>query len=542
MQPKSFASKFGHLLKTLLLYNVFNNAKISVRLSLLVSFMAVLMVIGGGLGLLALNESEDELNHLFDQRLKPIQDLLSIQNNTLKIRMLLLQGIVLSEEPEGSKAVIDEVGKIIDDVNAVLETLNIDQNNPELNALFEDYKSSRYIYGAETVFPMISALKNEDADEAMMIESSNSETYNILETAIGNIVNHQLAAANADIKSAIINNNLFKMLAVIATAIGLILAAFFSFIIIRGVTAPLSRAVKLAHHVANGDLTYNIKVDSNDETGQLLRALGKMNVTLNNIVSDVYRDIESINESSIDVATCNNILTDRIEQDSISIELTSSHMNDVVVTNRNSADSAKEALDLAESACDDAMNGGIVIDKAVSAMNTISNSSNKISEVTDTIESIAFQTNLLAVNASIEAALAGEQGSGFSVVASEVKDLAKRAKIAAREIKILIDTSVDQVKTGKEFVDQSGQALSNIQKNIINVADIVKKINTESEKQTAGIDVINKSIEAIHLSSKQNVSTIEVSAKASDSMFKKVTALMSLMRYFKLNDNNGKDK
>lgn len=512
----------------------FKNTKISVRLGLLVTTFIALMVAGGALGLLVLSESENAFDHLFNERLKPIQNVSNIQKNTLKIRMLLLESIIQESDSEDTSDTLEEIDAVVKAINSELEQTNFDEADLELKKLLDDYQTVRYNYGTETMFPIIEAIRGGDAEEALMIDSGSSAGFESLESSINEIVKYQLSEAKDDIGDSIALNKLFLSIAIIGIIGGVLFVVAFSIVIIRGVTIPLNRAVKLANHVANGNLTYDIRVESNDETGQLLHALKKMNDRLKSIVSDVHREVGNINNGSIELANSSNTLAGRIEQESILLDLTASHMKDVVETNENAADSAADALELAEAARKEAISGGNIVDKAVSEMNTISNSSGKISEITATIDSIAFQTNLLALNASVEAARAGEHGRGFAVVATEVRNLSQSAAEAAKEIKSLIDDSVKQIKVGKEYVDQSGHALTSILSLIHDVADLVKNINTDSKKQTKGIEVINKSIEEVHSNSKQNASTVVMSAVSSDAMSEQVTALFDLIQFFKL--------
>lgn len=540
MRLASLKDALPALAHTIWQHRSFKNAKISVRLGMLVGFLSLMMIVGGILSLKMLAETENELNELFTHRMTPMSSVLNIQKNTLQVRTLLLQSIVQTQQGEDASETLHAIENIIDDINVQWEQANLDDSEETIKNLLDTYKAMRYSFGSQGVFPIMNAIRNGDAEEAVLIEAVSQEPYIILEKTIGDIVKHQLALANKDIEISLEKNRIYTMIAIAGIITGLILAIVFSIIIIRGVTRPLNRAVKLANHVANGDLTYNIQVNNNDEIGQLLQALSIMNERLKTIVSDVYKEVDVLSESSKNIANSSNELADRIEHEAITLDLTTSHMSDVVKTNRNSAESASEAHKLSESARKEAEDGVSIIEQAVLAMNTINNSSGKISEITSTIDSIAFQTNLLALNASVEAARAGDQGLGFAVVASEVRNLSQRTATAAKEIKALIDNSVEQIKSGKSLVDQSGQALEKIQENIHDVADIVHKINIESVKQTAGIDIINRSIDEMHTASTQNSSTVVMSAVASDNMAERVNALVSLMKFFKLKKDNDK--
>jgi len=512
-------------------------SRISFRLSLLVSFLALMLVSGGGMGLYVISETEAEFNHLFIQRMSPLGRLLSIQKHTLEIHRIVLNSIIAAQEDEGPEQYLAQIDALIVKINEQWKLANLNTNSDELKTLLNEYKNIRYTVGAENVFPIMAALRAGEYEEAVMIEAVAGDSYSALEAAINNIVQYQLKTARSEIENSIHKNNIYRIITFVAISGALFVAFIFSLIIIRSVTAPLKKAVKLANHVSKGSLTDRIEVHSNDETGQLLAALNTMSMTLRNIVSEVLKDVEGINEGSRIVAESNNELADKVSQQTISLDLTATHMEDVVTTNRNTAEAAAKAHKLAESARNEAENGGKIIKEAMTAMNAIYNSSGKISDITTTIDSIAFQTNLLALNASVEAARAGEQGRGFAVVANEVRRLSQSAAKAAKEIKTLIDNSTIQIKSGKELVDKSGKALISIEDNTHNVADIVETINIASVKQTTGIDEINRAIDEMRDSFQHSASTIINSAVTSDTMAEQVSALMELMAFFKLDGN-----
>ncbi len=497
------------------------------------------------MGLYVINQSEVEFNHLFTHRMSPLERMLTIQKHTLTIRRIVLNAIIAGREDKDPEKYLDQIDTLIGEINEQWELANLSTNSDEEKTLLNNYKDVRYTVGAESVFPMMEAVRSGDYEEAVMIESISADSYGTLETAIDDIVQYLLNTARSEVEYSIHKNNIYSIIALISISIGLLVAFLFSLYIIRGITAPIKRAVKLANHVSRGELTDTIEVntdDSNDETGQLLTALSAMNVTLHNIVSEVHKDVKGISEGSRYVAEGNNTLADKIAQQTISLDVTALHMEDVVKTNMNTAEAAAKAHKLSASARKEAEDGGKIIKEAVAAMNAINDSSGKISDITTTIDSIAFQTNLLALNASVEAARAGEQGRGFAVVANEVRNLSQSAAKAAKEIKTLIDNSVIKIKSGKELVDKSGKALVSIQDNTHVVADIVETINIASEKQTAGIDEINRSIAEMRDSFQQNSSTIVNSAVASDTMAEQVSALMELMSFFKLDGDNSSIK
>ncbi|MEB0233283.1 methyl-accepting chemotaxis protein, partial [Undibacterium sp. 10I3] len=201
-----------------------------------------------------------------------------------------------------------------------------------------------------------------------------------------------------------------------------------------------------------------------------------------------------------------------------SLEETASSMEELTSTVRQNADNARQANQLVVSATGVAVKGGAVVNQVVSTMGSIKESSRKIVDIISVIDSIAFQTNILALNAAVEAARAGEQGRGFAVVASEVRNLAQRSASAAKEIKSLIDDSVDKVNQGGKLVDEAGKTMDEIVTSVQHVADIMSEITAASQEQSAGIEQVNLAITQMDEMTQQNAALVEQAAAAAESM------------------------
>ncbi|WP_428304695.1 methyl-accepting chemotaxis protein [Lacipirellula sp.] len=243
----------------------------------------------------------------------------------------------------------------------------------------------------------------------------------------------------------------------------------------------------------------------------------------------------SVSSASQQLAAASEQLSSGAQQSASSLEETASSLEEITATVRQNADNADQANQLANSSRETAEKGGAVVAQAVDAMGEINRSSRKIADIITTIDEIAFQTNLLALNAAVEAARAGEQGRGFAVVAGEVRNLAQRSATAAREIKGLIEDSVQKVETGSELVNKSGETLGAIVTSVKRVTDIVAEIAAASREQTVGIEQINKAVAQMDQVTQSNASQTEEMSGTAVALSGQAEQLQSVVAQFNLN-------
>ena len=312
------------------------------------------------------------------------------------------------------------------------------------------------------------------------------------------------------------------------------LTALFAWTLTRSITVPMRQSVDVARRVAAGDLTSRIEIEGRDEATELLEALRAMNQGLGGIVTRIREGAESIAVGAAQVAAGNQQLASRTEEHASSLEETSSTLEEFTATVRQNAESAKQASALAGTASATAQKGGEVVNKVVATMQDVSTSSKKIADIIGVIDGIAFQTNILALNAAVEAARAGEQGRGFAVVASEVRSLAQRSAASAKEIRGLIENSVNRVEAGARLVEQAGVTMNELVASVRKVAEIMTEIASASHEQSSGIDQINKAITQMDTVVQMNASLVEEATAAATSMASQATGLAQSVAQFRV--------
>ncbi|MFZ4287588.1 methyl-accepting chemotaxis protein [Variovorax sp. HJSM1_2] len=331
------------------------------------------------------------------------------------------------------------------------------------------------------------------------------------------------------------SRNLMITLGVISLALSVLIAWLLS----KSITGPLAQASHIARRVAAGDLTSRIDNTRSDELGQLLTSLQDMQTSLAGVVSNVRSGSESVATASAQISQGNNDLSARTESQASALEQTAASMEELSSTVRQNADNARQANQLAMSASSVAIQGGEVVSQVVETMKGINDSSKKISDIISVIDGIAFQTNILALNAAVEAARAGEQGRGFAVVASEVRSLAGRSADAAKEIKNLINASVERVDQGTALVDRAGVTMTEVVSSIRRVTDIMGEISAASTEQSLGVGQVGEAVTQMDQATQQNAALVEEMAAAAGSLRNQAQDLVQVVAAFKLGQGDG---
>jgi methyl-accepting chemotaxis protein len=294
----------------------------------------------------------------------------------------------------------------------------------------------------------------------------------------------------------------------------------------------LAQISQLLRAIARGDLTAQMHGSFHGVFEQMRRDADTTIAQLRQIVGRIQTAAHSITVSAAEIATGNSDLSIRTEQQAANLEETAASMEELTATVRQNAEHARQANQLAIGAHSVASEGGSVVDQVITTMTAIEVSSKRIADIVSVIDGIAFQTNILALNAAVEAARAGEQGRGFAVVASEVRTLAQRSAASAKEIRGLINDSVEQVASGANLVQQAGATMGEIVSSVQRVTDIMAEISAASQEQSAGIEQVNHTITGMDETTQQNAALVEEASAAARSMEEQAEQLVDAVSAF----------
>lgn len=296
----------------------------------------------------------------------------------------------------------------------------------------------------------------------------------------------------------------------------------------------LAKLSTLLKALAQGDLRSQMEGDYHGVFGSMRDDSNRSMAQLTAIVRRIQDASSSIQTAADEIAAGNSELSRRTEQQAVSLEETAASMEELTITVKQNADHASKANRLALEAASVAQEGGQVVESVVATMDDIQRSSQRIADIISLIDGIAFQTNILSLNAAVEAARAGDQGRGFAVVASEIRTLAQRSAESAKEIKAIVDDSTTKVSQGAGLAKKAGQTMGEIVASVQNVTTIMAEISQASKEQSLGIGQVNKTIVHLDSTTQQNAALVEESAAAATSMASQAVGLSNAIAAFQV--------
>ncbi|MEW7850767.1 methyl-accepting chemotaxis protein [Massilia aurea] len=514
---------------------MFKHLSIKSRLIFVIAFLAVELVAGAVIGIYNLGIANAELKQMYDHRLVGLNQVGQVTQLITANQLAVAKAVNLEDAGQRSAA-MGTIDANIATINQIWAQYAQSVSSDTERVLVEQFAAARMAFLDGGLQPAVAAIRaNDNAQAVQLLNGPMTQLYVPLNELGNRLIKEQQDAALTEYQASQSTFEVVRAVCLAGLAFGVIMAALVGYLLVRAIVRPLERAVAIAGAVAQGDLTQTIDVTSNDETGRLLQALKDMNDSLVHIVSRVRTGTDNIATASGEIAAGNLDLSSRTEQQAGSLEETASSMEELTSTVKQNADNARQANALATSASEVAGKGGAVVAQVVQTMGAINTSATRIVDIIAVIDGIAFQTNILALNAAVEAARAGEQGRGFAVVAGEVRSLAQRSAAAAREIKVLIDDSVEKVHHGSELVDRAGTTMAEIVQSVNRVTDIMAEITAASQEQTAGIEQINGAVAQMDQVTTQNAALVEQASAAASSLQEEATKLAQTVGAFKLN-------
>jgi methyl-accepting chemotaxis protein len=515
--------------------------KVGTRLSLGFGVVLALMILLAAVGLSRMAQIQHELEDITQINMVKMAHLYSMRGDLSTISISVRNIALILEE-----AIITEEATHINQARE-----DYDENARELSAMIES-DSEKALFAKVDETRLITNPNVDKAIRLLRIDEKFQATQVLLYevqpnqdkwmTGLTEMISFQQKNTAETMEKAHSAYSSARILMISLAGLALVLGALIAVWIIRSVLAQLggepTYVAEVVKRVSDGDLTFEVQTKAKDKSSMLFAVKDMVN-KLTNIVTEVHNTTQSISVASKEIAAGNSDLSQRTEQQASSLEETASSMEELTSTVKQNAENAKQANQLAASASDIAIKGGQAVDEVVQTMASISTSSGKIMDIISVIESIAFQTNILALNAAVEAARAGEQGRGFAVVAAEVRNLAQRSAAAAKEIKVLINNSVDIVYTGSKQVVQAGATMNEIVSAVKRVTDIMAEIAAASSEQSAGIEQVNQAITQMDDVTQQNAALVEEAAAASEALQEQAEELMRAVSIFNLAAGHG---
>jgi methyl-accepting chemotaxis protein len=513
--------------------------KVGTRLGLGFALVLVFLVAVTAVGILRMAQIQNRLDHVISVNNVVSRLVLDMRNNVAE-RINSLRVLTMIADPADMEADMKRIKELSGTYAEYQDKLGKQfavESLPEEKTLLASVKEAEAV-----AMPAIAkaselwlASKPEEATRVLVkeIRPAQKKWMTALEQ-LGALEDKMNAQMQVDAANGFSSARTFMIImGLLAVAISVVAALVITRGLLKQLGGEPDYTASIAGSIAAGDLSISINTTGADKNS-LVVEMREMRNSLRDIVSQVRTGTETIGTASREIAAGNVDLSSRTEMQASSLEKTASAMDELTSTVKQNADNAREANQLASAASDVAVKGGQVVSQVVDTMSSIDASAKKIVDIIGVIDGIAFQTNILALNAAVEAARAGEQGRGFAVVASEVRNLAQRSAGAAKEIKMLIDDSVEKVGAGTKLVGQAGVTMDEVVSSVRRVTDIMSEIANASQEQSAGIAQVNQSIIEMDSMTQQNAALVEEAAAAAQSLQDQASELSRVVSVFKL--------
>ena len=539
---------------------MFENFSVGTRLYGLIGFLSVLLIIIGSLGLYSAIRSNSGLDTVYKDRVVPLNDLKIIADmyavNIVDTSHKVRNGNVSWEE--GSRNVEQATLAIADKWKAYLATNLVPEEEKLVAEIVPLMKKAD-----EAVGKLAGILRDKNSEELTVFTVS--QLYPVIDPVsakFSSIMEIQLLVAKQEYEECSKHYGISRNISIAGMIAGFIIAGALGILIVRSITCPLAEGIKIANSLADGDLTVQVQVSGSDETGQLMAAMRNMVINLRQIMSETVNISHSIAAASNQLHATSDQIATGSEEVACQAGTVATASEEMSATSNDIARNCAAAAESSRMTSQTAGNGSVVVQETIEGMakiawrvnqtartvDALGSRSEQIGEIIGTIEDIADQTNLLALNAAIEAARAGEQGRGFAVVADEVRALAERTTKATKEIGEMIkaiqqetkaavramEEGVSEVEKGAAASQKSGQSLREILEQINDVTLQINQIATAAEEQTATTSEITSNMHQISGVVQQTSRSAEETSAAAAQLAGQAQQLQNIVGRFRI--------
>ena len=508
---------------------------ISKRLILMLTVVLIALLFVGSVAFWNLRGAQQRLQYLQGNLIPSMHELTDARDNIGEIRRLVLRELLSSDNTERTavdQAIADADTHIAAHIASYDRANRLDHTDRDLlnadKTAFTAYQAAQQIY--------LEKCKSGDQGGAKAMVSDGGGLY---------VPSQQLAAAfnahisyNEKLSGSLRTANdaayrqAMSLLAACCT-VAIAVVALMGLTLYRSITSGLSGMQRTFAHVSESlDLTRVATVGRMDEIGHVAVAFNSLLARFAGVIGEVRQTAGSVSVASKQIAAGNVDLSSRTEEQAASLEQTAASMEELTTTVQQNVQSGRQAAELAQHAFAISDEGNRLVEGMLATMAEITASSDKIAEITALIEGIAFQTNILVLNAAVEAARAGEEGRGFAVVAAEVRNLAQRSSAAAREIKALIEKSVETIAVGSHQGSDVGRATDEARQAVRRLANVIGEISSASEEQGRGIEQVNVAVSQMDQVTQQNAALVEEAAAAAQSLEEQAVRLNQMASVF----------